>query len=156
MLPYFSKFQHLPKLLKPLGINVIFRFNSCFKNILIKNSPQNDNNIIYKIPCNDCNGSYVGQTSKALDIRIKQHKYNVRNGNENSAIFKHISNYNHNIDWENSCKIINSNNWLERNIIETFIINFNSNSFNISPGLCVFDPTVSNLLKTDLKNILSL
>ena len=33
ILPYFSKFDNLPRILKPLGINVVFKFQSCLKKI---------------------------------------------------------------------------------------------------------------------------
>ena len=113
-------------------------------------------NIVYKIPCLDCDGSYVGQTSKTLQSRILQHKYNVRTYNNNSAIFKRISNNDHRMDWNNSCKIINSNNWLDRNIIESFIINNLPSTFNISTGLCSVVSIITKLLKTDFKSILNI
>ena len=156
VIPYFSKFNSLPKILRPLGINVIFRFRNRLKDILIKNSPRNDVNIIYKIPCLDCNGMYVGQTSKTLETRIKQHRSYVKNYNNNSAIFKHAFDNDHRINWEESCKIINSNNWLDRNIIESFLIDHNKNTFNISKSLCFSDPILTNLLTIDLKKIIEL
>ena len=154
IIPYYSKFNNLPRLLKPLGISVIFKFENCLRNILINNSPKNDTNIIYKIPCCDCNGIYLGQTSKPLEIRIKQHKSYVKNYNNNSAIFRHIFEEDHIINWENSSKIININNFLERNIVESFLINSISNNFNISKGLCTFDPIMTKLLKIDLSSLL--
>ena len=135
----------------PLGIKVIFKFQSCLRNILIKNSPENDNNIVYKIPCLNCNGIYLGQTSKDLETRVKQHKSNVRSFSQNSALFKHSFDNDLIINWEESCKIINNGNWLERNIIESFMIEFNKNNFNISKSLYSFDPLIFSFLKADLR-----
>ena len=125
------------------------------KNILINNTPKNESNIIYKIPCFNCNGVYLGQTSKTIHKRVQQHKSYVKNYNRNSALFMHSFQHDHKINWEGSCKIININNWLERNIVESFLIHFNKNNFNLSSGLCSFDPIITNLLKSDLKALLN-
>ena len=37
---------------------------------------ENDN-VIYEIPCSDCNICYVGATRKQLQDRVKQHKVYV-------------------------------------------------------------------------------
>ena len=153
IIPYYSKFTHLPQMIRPLGIKIIFTYKSCLKDVLIKNSPSNNNNIIYKIPCLNCNSVYIGQTSKSLEIRVKQHKYNFRTAQQNSACFKHSFETDHRIDWESSVKILNNNNWTERNIIESFLIE-KTNNFNISKGLCSFDPVLTTLLTTDLRSLL--
>ena len=91
--------------------------------------------------------------ARTLHKRIQQHKSYVKNYNKNSALFIHSFQHDHRINWEGSCKIININNWLERNIVEFFLIEFNKNNFNLSRGLCSFDPIISNLLKSDLKSL---
>lgn len=154
VLPYHNSFDNLPHILKYFKINVTFKFNNTFENYLIKNSPNNSSNIIYKIPCNDCNKYYIGQTSKPLDFRIKQHKYNVKNYYTSSALFLHSWHENHKINWTGSEIIIKSNNWFQRNFIESAIINFTKNNINISKGLFYFDPISEKLAKNDLKNIL--
>jgi len=37
-----------------------------------------NNNIVYKIFCNNCNASYVGLTKKQLRTRINEHVKNIR------------------------------------------------------------------------------
>ena len=155
IIPFYSKFCNFPKILKPLCINVIFKFQSCLKNILINNTPKNDCNIVYKIPCTDCNGIYLGQTSKTLQKRVQQHKSYVRRFNKNSALFMHSFQQDHSINWIGSCKILNINDWFERNVIESFLIDFNKNNFNLSGGLCSFDPIMTKLLKIDLTPLLN-
>ena len=45
-----------------------------------KDKTDNDNqaNVVYKINCKDCNTSYVGQTSRRLQVRAKEHAKNIR------------------------------------------------------------------------------
>ena len=67
--------------------------------MIIKNSPVNDLNCgVYYIPCKVCDEIYVGQTGKSYAEREKQHKYNIRTGNESNVLFKHQQLFNHNIN----------------------------------------------------------
>lgn len=55
------------------------------------------NNVIYK-------QTYVGQTKRQLQTRLKEHKNNLKlDPSKHSVISEHISNFNHTIDWE-KCK----------------------------------------------------
>ena len=74
---------------------------------LVHSSPQR--NIfsdagVYCIPCKDCKLKYIGETSRNLHIRLKEHKRDIRIGNSNT-LFLHISQHNHNIDF-NSAKML--------------------------------------------------
>ncbi|KMQ83798.1 hypothetical protein RF55_19076 [Lasius niger] len=53
------------------------------------------NNIVYKISCNECNASYVGQTSRLLKTRINEHKNHIRrNITQHSVLTDHrLKNY---------------------------------------------------------------
>ncbi|UYV72113.1 hypothetical protein LAZ67_9001865 [Cordylochernes scorpioides] len=56
---------------------------------------ENKNNVIYKIPCNDCPAKYIGETSKPLKDRINQHKSGLRNYNPLSLLVDHALKNNH-------------------------------------------------------------
>jgi len=45
---------------------------------------------IYQLTCNTCNLSYVGQTSRSLNIRYKEHIHYIRSNNPQSAYALHI------------------------------------------------------------------
>ena len=93
ILPYHEELTDIVRLLKPLNINVMFKYENTIKKKLIKNSPHVDESrrgCVYSIGCKNCNQLYIGQTGKFLEARVKQHKYAVRTGNESSAIFKHV------------------------------------------------------------------
>jgi len=62
----------------------------------------NNNNVVYKISCKDCNASYVGQTKRQVKIRIKEHRNNSKLlSSKPSVITEHILEYSHSFDWDN-------------------------------------------------------
>ena len=132
VLPFNNNFFEIRNLLKLLNINVVFSFENNLKSILIRNNHNSINCGIYKIPCNECNQYYIGQTGKSLDVRIKQHQGSVRYGQESNAIFCHVRDNDHRINWSDSRILIKSSNFQERNIIESIII---KNSFNDNSNL---------------------
>ena len=59
---------------------------------------------VCKLPCKDCDISYIGVTGKSLKISMKQHESNCRNHSNPSAVV----NYNklgHSTDFANTCVI---------------------------------------------------
>ena len=120
----------------------MFRFSNTLKNIMIKNSPRISEGCIYEIPCKNCNCRYIGQSGKGLATRIKQHKYSVRTGQMSNALFLHLSNFNHSIDWDKANVILYCNNITKRNIIESALIKYNQHLLNVSQGMYKLDPFI--------------
>jgi hypothetical protein len=77
---------------------------------------------VYVIPCKGCPSRYVGQTGRNLDVRIREHKNCVRTANENSAVFRHIQNKDHEIDWTSAKFVYNQNSKKKRLIVESTLI----------------------------------
>ena len=55
----------------------------------IKNHFQKSFVGVYKLPCKDCDLSYIVETGKLLKIRMKQHVINCRNHSNPSAVVNH-------------------------------------------------------------------
>ena len=150
-IPYNKNFESIVPLLKQLDIKLVFNFKNNIKNLLIKNSPENGNGLIYKIPCKDCSDFYIGQTSKSLTKRIQQHKYCVRSLNDNNALFLHSVDSSHAINWENSNKVVRCNDYTKRIIMESALIKLTwGSNFNTSHGIVKLDNIILNFLKADL------
>ena len=82
----------------------------------------------------------LGQTGKELSTRLGQHKYSIRTAQASSALFIHLSNFNHVIDWINAKEILYCKDITSRNIIESgFIKEFSANLLNVSPGMYKLD-----------------
>ena len=75
VLPFYSNLLNISRLLKSFNVNVVFNYSSTVLSLLIKNSPIQKFGCIYEVPCRDCDKNYVGESSKSLETRIKQHKY---------------------------------------------------------------------------------
>ena len=143
ILPYNKNFKHLPQILKPLDINVAFRNDNTVKSSIIKNGPSNKIGCIYKVPCKMCNKAYIGQTGKTLDTRLKQHRYCVRSGQETNALFIHLRDTGHPIDWTNATNVLQNSSVIERNIIESSLIKKSwQSNLNLSDGLYRLDPII--------------
>ena len=73
-------------------------------------------NCIYEIGCNNCDHTYVGETSRLFGVRLAEHQAEVKKANEKrytrterraseqeqtkSAISDHVARANHVINWE--------------------------------------------------------
>ena len=52
--------------------------------------------VVYKVPCNSCDMSYVGETGRTLHLRLKEHKRALTNGDPwMSALAEHAMNHQH-------------------------------------------------------------
>ena len=154
-LPYARSFENVIPLLRSFDVKVVFKFDNTIKNMLIKNSPHNNHNVIYTIPCKDCNSMYIGQTGKDVTTRINQHKYSVRTGQTSNSLFVHLQDKEHRINWSDNQIVCKSNTFLNRNIIESALIQLSWNeNLNISKGLYSFDPLTLQILKGDLRSLI--
>ena len=58
--------------------------------------------VVYRVGCVDCNFVYYGQTDRALETRLNEHKRAVRVGDNNSKIAQHTNQFVHNIDFDHA------------------------------------------------------
>ncbi len=100
-MPFISEINTLKQFCKNLDTNIEFKYTSTIKSFLFKNKPSVNNTAgVYKIPCKDCDLVYVDEMERNIDFKIKEHKYSIRTGNTNNAVFKHMYD-NHNIHRQN-------------------------------------------------------
>lgn len=122
--------QHLNKYnLKPIFYNkhkTTHLFNKHKETTKILDS----SNLIYKIPCSDCNKVYIGETKQYLHKRIYQHKYDIKKDPSlYTSLTKHRVESNHNIDFDKTSIISLQKNPQKRLILEMIHIS-NNNTMN--------------------------
>jgi predicted GIY-YIG superfamily endonuclease len=65
------------------NIGMIFKTKHTLRSALIKTrlerDPQQTAQCIYSIPC-ECGRSYIGETGKPLDVRLREHRHSLQQG----------------------------------------------------------------------------
>jgi len=74
--------------------------------------------VVYKINCQDCNASYVGQTKRLLKTRIKEHVNDIKKSGSPSVISNHRLSHNHEFDWEGVRTLDSEQSWNKRIVSE--------------------------------------
>ncbi|XP_067660266.1 uncharacterized protein [Haliotis asinina] len=107
-IPYIGKPSYqISRLLKQqAGIDTTFTTSVTINTLLQANGrkhPQaikpNPKDVIYKTDCN-CGHSYIGETSRPVDTRIKEHQKSTIKSDQKSAVSDHIAAHpDHQINW---------------------------------------------------------
>ena len=135
--PYFdnvsNKFRDITR---DIDVRISFfslnKLNNIIKTHKDKLSHTSHSNIVYKINCNDCNASYVGQTGRQLNTRIKEHRNHInRNTSTKSVITEHKINFQHEFDWDNIEILDHEPNYHKRLVSEMIHIKRQKNSINM-------------------------
>ena len=90
--------------------------------------------IVYKIPCLDCNFVYYGQTKRSLKKRVGEHKDAVKNQDPNSKIAQHVKETKHAIGFIHAVAVTQAKNFKQRLFLEAWhsIKDENSNNEHIN------------------------
>ena len=76
--------------------------------------------MIYKINCKDCDKVYIGQTSRALRSRTREHKRAIFTGDRNSLLAQHCIKHNHDFDLDDVKIIDRCSQWSKRLFLEVW------------------------------------
>ena len=63
-------------------------------------SRENEPRVIYRIKCNDCLETYIGETGRTARISAKEHAAPAKDWTCTSAAADHALNKEHHLDWE--------------------------------------------------------
>ena len=109
--------------------------------------------VVYKIPCLDCTGVYIGETGRSFKIQRKEHQRDVKPDiiaqltnadlKKKSALVKHVCLSGHRIDWESYAILAIESDYKERRFLESFYIH--KTDFFLTIKLTVFIPNCTNL-----------
>ena len=113
--PYYSALSKpLRQISDRHNISLTFTSNRNLRNILTKTKtqppPHTTRNVIYQIPCKDCNATYCGQTRRPLHLRLSEHQRFTNNSKSftstdlqyTSAVAHHAHTTGHTIDFKST------------------------------------------------------
>ena len=110
---YSPKIRKITNLFKNTNIGIAFRAQTINKQ-LMQTISQNqisdyEKSGIYEIRCNTCHKAYVGQTSRDLKARFREHTRYIKNNDPRSAYALHILNCRHEYgNMENTMTLLKS------------------------------------------------
>jgi len=88
-------------------------------------------NVVYKIDCKNCAASYIGQTKRYLNTRLKEHFNNIKlHHSSHSVVSKHRSEFQHEFDWKKFNILHTEKHTRKREIAEMFFIKKLNNNIN--------------------------
>ena len=74
--------------------------------------------VVYKIPCYNCDMCYIGETSKQVKFRVEEHRKNITQHHQPSLIYQHIAQEHHDINWNNVSILNKHQNTYSGNFLE--------------------------------------
>ena len=109
-------------------------------------------NVVYKLPCQDCDKIYIGETGRNLKTRKREHQDRIFKRDNNSQVFQYITQLPdaHTIDWNNASIIHTNMNMKQRRFIEAAYTISNNNTYNRNTDI---HPTLIPLVKNICKHI---
>ena len=151
-MPYMKNLEKFKRPLKNLNTDLVFTYGNKLSHNLCSNKPKKalPNYGVYEIPCKDCEKIYVGESGRDLKKRVREHKSGIKNADVNNALFVHVRDFDHPIDFENAKIVYPSSSVRRRHIVESALIeeyNKNGKCLNLNKGFCPNNPLV-------LKNVL--
>ncbi|CAF1454439.1 unnamed protein product, partial [Didymodactylos carnosus] len=134
-LPYFGEEtfvlgQRIKKLCKQMiptvDLKIAYKKTLTLKSIFLPiqkglDESKKMKNIVYSIPCTNCDFKYFGETSRDINIRIEEHRYDVRRHAPNSKIVQHVHEKKHVMDFNNAITVAHETNWKRRTIKESLL-----------------------------------
>ncbi|XP_018394985.1 PREDICTED: uncharacterized protein LOC108773618 [Cyphomyrmex costatus] len=153
VLPFIQGITHavtnmFNKSLYKIGYRCLNKLDMFIKTLKDKKEIASNNNVVYKIPCKNCDITYVGQTKRKLSTRIKEHMNNKKlEQSRHSVLTNHILQCNHEFDWNNTKIMDYEPNYNKRLISETLHIKEQLNGINLKKDTESLDDVYVHLLE---------
>ena len=104
-------------------------------------------NLVYCIPCLDCQRVYIGMTGQRLRARIAQHERDATNNRESTALSVHVQHTGHKMDYEGVRVLTSERTYGRRAFKEMCYIKECSNTLNYVTDLEGLSTIYSNLIR---------
>jgi len=153
LLPYIKNLSdNISRTIKKTSLKLIYtipkKLDKLIKRGKDKLSKTDRTNIVYKIDCNKCDATYIGQTKRHLNTRIKEHINNIKVHTSNhNVISKHKTEYMHDFNWTSPNILHCEKHTRKREIAEMFFIKKHNNTINLQKDTDNLNPIYDNIIK---------
>ncbi|XP_044751862.1 uncharacterized protein LOC123311819 [Coccinella septempunctata] len=87
-------------------------------------------NVVYEVKCENCEQTYIGQTSQWIKRRMALHKSDITKHPERCALASHAFNLDHRVNFEDVKVLKTEKNYRKRLVLEMIEINKKENTIN--------------------------
>ena len=124
-----------------VDIRTCFKPNQTLRQLLVhpkdKIPLSEKTGVVYQVDCSSCGSSYVGQTGRTLQHRVKEHQRALTSYTPytTSAVAEHSMKTGHNIEWESAKVLEVSDQYFQRTYLEAWNIRLHSQTMNRDDGI---------------------
>ena len=146
--------EQMRRVLGGYGIPTYFKPTNTLRQLLVRPKDRLDQEKIvgpiYRITCDDCEATYVGETERSLKARFDEHK---RPSSISSEVSRHLhaSNPAHTIQLDKTKVLDTEPRWFERGVKEAIYIRTNTPSLNRDGGRHNLPPVWDNILRRRIR-----
>ena len=139
-IPYVQgQSEAIRRIIRSLDIQVIFRPLTTLRKMISRpkdpTSIFSQTGVVYNISCQECSSSYVGQTGRSLQQRIREHKRAVQQQNiSTNALAEHAWHKGHKINWDKPTILARHPYLMQRCILESWHIHYHKGTVNREQG----------------------
>ncbi|XP_011872187.1 PREDICTED: uncharacterized protein LOC105564436 [Vollenhovia emeryi] len=151
-IPYISGVSDISQILKKHDIHT--RFSVLKKlNVIVRKGKDRivdskQTELVYKINCINCDASYIGQTKRHIETRIKEHCNDIKKPTSNhSVVSKHRTLLGHEFDWHNPTILHKESHHRKREIAEMFFIKKSHNTINLQQDTDNLNPIYDKIVR---------
>jgi predicted GIY-YIG superfamily endonuclease len=139
VIPYFQdRSKKLQRIYNKFGVQIIHKPTNTICDLLVhpkdKTPKEKKCGILYLIPCDNCEEFYVGETGRALEKRLKEHRKTSGHPNSITGVGDYCKTTAHTFS-NNEVKVIaKEDHWLKRKILESIHIRTRNPQLNKDQG----------------------
>ena len=128
-LPYIGCVtEPISRLIRKTGAAAHAKPHTTIRSILVapkhKDHPQDKCGVVYRLTCQECEASYIGETERALKQRLKEHQ------KDSSPVGHHMGYNKHKVDSQNIRIVDRDSRWFQGSVREAIQIRSRSPTFN--------------------------
>ena len=124
-LPYIrGTSETIARILKPFNVRIAHKPTRTLRHLLTnvkdKDDPKERQGTVYRIRCNDCNGTYIGVTGRTLTTRLGEHQTATDKEDLTNNIAQHHRKTGHDINWDSAICLTHSTDKDQRLTLESW------------------------------------